>query len=520
MMRAITMSAWSNIRSKTGNVLLSFLRPILFFIVSLSAMLLSACVSAPDNTLRIGLASAPVTLDPRFATDATSSRINRLLYARLVEFDERQLPVPGIASWKVINPTQYRFTLHDADDGRMFADGHRLTAQDVKATYDTVLNPSTASPHRATLSIIKRITVRNDNTVDFYLNKADLLFPGYLVIGILPAERIAAHHPFNEQPMGSGPFRFLAWPEEGRLQLLRKRDQQPISFIRVSDATVRILKLLRGEVDMLQNDLSPELVQYLDHKKGVTVTRARGSNFTYLGFNLADDVAGQLDVRRAIALAIDRNKIIRYVMGNSARPASALLPPKHWAGNPDLPITQYDPDAARTLLAKHGYSLKHPLNITYKTSTNAFRLRLATVVQSQLKAVGINVDLRSYDWGTFYGDIKTGNFQMFSLSWVGIKTPDIFRYVFHSKSVPPNGANRGRFRDDEVDNLIDVAGSAPTLTLQAAAYRLLQKRLLETLPYVPLWFEDHVFVSRKGISGYSLGLDGNFDGLKTVHFSP
>lgn len=481
-----------------------------------------ACAPAPDNTLRIGLASAPVTLDPRFATDATSSRINRLLYARLVEFDEQQLPVPGIASWQKLTPTHYRFTLSDTDsgsgkgNGRVFHDGSHLTAQDVKATYDAVLNPDNASLHRAALSMIQRIETPDENTIDFHLSQADLLFPGYLVIGILPAQKIMTRHPFNQQPIGSGPFRFVAWPEEGRLQLLRQRDQQRISFIRVSDATVRVLKLLRGEVDMLQNDLSPELITFLQNKKGINVARARGSNFTYLGFNLEDDVAGQQDVRRAIAMAIDRPTIIRYVMGGSARPASALLPPKHWAGHPALAEINYDPDAARALLSELGYSPQHPLKITYKTSTNAYRVRLATVLQSQLKAVGIAVDLRSYDWGTFYGDIKAGNFQMFSLSWVGIKTPDIFRNVFHSESIPPNGANRGRFRDAAVDGMIDVAGNADTLERQAAAYRDLQNRLLETLPYVPLWYEDHVFVSRKGISGYTLGLDGNYDGLMTV----
>jgi len=508
------MSAWSDIRTKTGKPLALF--SALRFIVLPGVVMLAACTPAPDNTLRIGLASAPVTLDPRFATDATSSRVNRLLYARLVEFDERQLPVPGIARWQVITPVHYRFTLHKADDGRIFPDGSRLTAQDVKATYDAVLDPTNASPHRAALSMIKRIAVPDDNTIDFYLDKADLLFPGYLVIGILPAAKMVAQHPFNQQPVGSGPFRFVAWPETGRLQLRRQRDRQDISFIRVSDATVRVLKLLRGELDMLQNDLSPELVNFLEDKKNINVIRARGSNFTYLGFNLDDDITGQQDVRLAIALAIDREKIIRYVMGGAARPASALLPPNHWAGNPALPKINYDPDAARLLLGKHGYSPERPLNITYKTSTDAFRVRLATVLQSQLKVVGINVDLRSYDWGTFYGDIKAGNFQMFSLSWVGIKTPDVFRYIFHSDSVPPNGANRGYFQDDTVDRLIAVAGKATTLISQSAAYRELQQRLLETLPYVPLWYEDHVFISRKGISGYSLGLDGNYDGLRTV----
>jgi peptide/nickel transport system substrate-binding protein len=511
------MSVWSHILLKTGNRRIGKIFRLGLFLLS-AAALLAGCAPPPDNTLRIGLASAPVTLDPRFATDATSSRINRLLYARLVEFDDRQLPVAGLASWEMITSTHYRFTLSESSE-RTFADGSRLTAHDVKATYDAVLDPATASPHRATLAMIDQVEVIDADTLDFHLSRADLLFPAYLVIGILPARAIAANHPFNLQPLGSGPLSFLAWPEEGRLQLQRRRDQQRISFVRVSDATVRVLKLLRGEIDMLQNDLSPELITYLDKKEAISVMRARGSNFTYLGFNLDDPVAGQLDVRRAIAMAIDRDAVIRYVMGAAATPASALLPPDHWAGNPDLMPIQYDPDKARTLLKKAGYGPANPLRIIYKTSTNAFRVRLATVLQSQLKQVGIEVDLRSYDWGTFYGDIKAGNFQMFSLSWVGIKTPDIFRYVFHSDAAPPNGANRGRFRDQAVDQLITVASNAGTLETQAAAYRDLQQRLLETLPYVPLWYEDHVFVARKGISNYHLSLDGNYDGLKTVQFS-
>jgi peptide/nickel transport system substrate-binding protein len=81
--------------------------------------------------------------------------------------------------------------------------------------------------------------------------------------------------------------------------------------------------------------------------------------------------------------------------------------------------------------------------IVYTTSTDPFRLRLATIIQHQLSAAGFEVELRSYDWGTFYGDIRAGRFQMYSLMWVGIKLPEIFRYAFHSESRPPVGANRG-----------------------------------------------------------------------------
>jgi len=468
--------------------------------------------------LRIGLASAPVTLDPRFATDATSSRINRLLYARLVEFNEKQLPVPGLAKWELISPLHYRFYLKEDSNknNRTFHDGTRLTANDVKATYKTILDPKIASPHRATLNMIDIIDVIDENTVDFHLSRPDLLFPAYLVIGILPEKGIDTNHIFSRHPVGSGPFKFSSWPEDGRLFLKRLKDNQVVNFVRVKEDTVRVLKLIRGEIDMLQNDLSPELVAHLNKQKNINVTHSRGSNFTYLGFNLDDAVVGQQNVRRAIALAIDRDAIIKYVMAGTARPASALLLPDHWAGNSELKKLAYNPDKARALLAEAGFTHNKPLRITYKTSTNAFRVRLATVLQSQLKKVGIKVDLRSYDWGTFYGDIKAGNFQMFSLSWVGIKTPDIFRYVFHSESVPPNGANRGRYKDEKSDYLIKTAGNAVVLEKQASSYRKLQERLLEKLPYVPLWYENHFFTAREGITGYSLGLDGNYDGLSNV----
>ena len=144
------------------------------------------------------------------------------------------------------------------------------------------------------------------------------------------------------------------------------------------------------------------------------------------------------------------------------------------------------------------------------------RVRLATIIQFQLKQVGIDIDLNSYDWGTFYGDIKAGRFQMYSLSWVGLKMPDIFRNVFHSESVPPAGANRGRFVDVNVDALIHQAASLEDLDEQATIYVQLQEVLHEQLPYIPLWYEDNILVKRKNIEGYTLAVDGNYDGLITV----
>jgi peptide/nickel transport system substrate-binding protein len=487
-------------------------------LLALTALWLPACTRPADDTIRFGLATAPANLDPRYATDAASARINRLLYQRLVDFDAQLRPIPALAQWERLASDHYRFHLKP---GRPpFHDGRPLTARDVAATYRSILDPDSASPHRSPLELIARIDVLDEDTLDFHLTRSDPLFPGYLVIGILPAAAIAAGHPFQSAPLGSGPFRFAAWPEPGRLRLLRRADGQAVEFLRIGDPTVRVLKLLRGEVDILQNDLPSELLDYLGKQEDIHVNLGPGSNFAYIGFNLQDPVTGDLRVRQAVAHAIDRRAIIRHVLADAAAPAAALLPPDHWAGNPALRAPDYAPKESRRLLAEAGYDADRPLELDYKTSTDPLRVRIATIIQQQLADVGIHMRLRSYDWGTFFGDIKAGRFQMYSLAWVGIKTPDIFRYAFHSGSLPPEGANRGRLVDARVDGLITLAEQWDTLEAQADAWRRVQARLLELLPYIPLWYEDHVYAARRDITGYRLARDGNYDALRYVRRMP
>jgi peptide/nickel transport system substrate-binding protein len=130
--------------------------------------------------------------------------------------------------------------------------------------------------------------------------------------------------------------------------------------------------------------------------------------------------------------------------------------------------------------------------------------------------VGIEVDLRSYDWGTFFGDIKAGRFQLYSLTWVGLRTPNSFRYLFASDSIPPRGANRGRYANAEVDRLLTQAEQQPALAAMAQHYQQVQQILHRDLPYIPLWYEDHLLAMREEIEGYTLQADGNYDGLNQV----
>ena len=131
----------------------------------LGLVLLTGCTRPADDVIRMGLANAPSNLDPRYATDATSARVNRLLYTRLVHFDERLLPVPLLAEWEQITDRHYRFRLKKSRS--KFHDGSDLTARDVAATYRSILDPANGSPQRSALQLIERIEVLDGETLDF-----------------------------------------------------------------------------------------------------------------------------------------------------------------------------------------------------------------------------------------------------------------------------------------------------------------------------------------------------------------
>lgn len=455
--------------------------------------------ASTQQEIRFAIAQAPLNLDPRYATDAASERVNRLLYQRLVEFDASSKPVSGLASWHALNAKHYRFKLKD--NIALFHHKKSLYAVDVKATYDSFIQLKD-SPHAAEYANIRAINVIDVHTLEFELKVADTHFPEKLIIGILPKDLIEKNHDFVHQPVGNGVLQFDAW--QGKLVLKRVSDGQKITLTEVKDPTVRVLKLLRGETDLLQGDLPPELIKYLQTKPETNVITSLGANYSYLGLNMQDPVLKQLKVRRALAYAIDRQAIIHKVMVSNTRLASAILPPEHYAGNASLKPYDYNPSLAKQLLQEAG--IKLPLKLVYKTSTDAQRVRLATILQAQMAPAGIDLEIRSLDWGTFFEEVKQGQFQLYGLTWVGIKTPEIYTKVFGSQYTPPNGFNRGRYADAKLDKLLlKEDWSAVTVRIHAQ------------LPYIPLWYEGQSAAMRKEIEHYLPKPDGNWDDLATIN---
>jgi peptide/nickel transport system substrate-binding protein len=469
------------------------------FLLMIFCLLLVAC-GKPENNgeINFAIAQAPLNLDPRYATDAASERVNRLIYQSLVDFDATLQPAWILARGDALDDKNYRFILQKT---AIFHNGDTLTADDVKATYDSIIALKD-SPHAAEFANIYNIQVEDKSTVLFQLKQSDKHFISKLIIGILPKNLIEHNHDFSHHPVGSGALKFVSW--QNKLTLERISDHQIISLQEVKDPTVRVLKLLRGEADLIQGDLPPELVKHLQSKPEISVKTSVGANFSYLGLNMQDTQLQNLKVRQAIAHAIDRQAIIDKVMVQNSRIAGAILPPEHYT-NKNTSLTPYDYNSELCKKLLKEARVKLPLKLVYKTSTDAQRVRFATILQAQMRPAGIDLEIRSLDWGTFFADVKQGNFQLFGLTWVGIKTPEIYAKAFGSQNFPPNGFNRGRYQDAELDKLL-ANEDWPAATA----------RIHAQLPYIPLWYEGQFAAMQKNMRNYSPKPDGNWDDLAAV----
>jgi ABC-type transport system substrate-binding protein len=292
----------------------------------------------------------------------------------------------------------------------------------------------------------------------------------------------------------------------------------------VPDATTRALELRKGSADIgLGNTLTGDLVLALQRQPNLQVLRGPGTVLSYLAFNTRDPILKDPRVRQAIAYAIDRGPMIHYLLRDFARPAYSILPPESWAYDGDAPHYEHNPDLARQLLEQAGYPTNNGVrfHLTMKTSTEETTRLLAAVLQQQLREVGIALEIRTFEFATFFSDVTRGEYQVHSLRWVGgNEDPDIFEYVFDSEKFPPHGANRTFYSNPRVDVLIDQARRELDEKTRKELYGEIQQILAQDSPYVNLWYWDNVLVYSKRVKNLTLNPAGNYDFLKTAELVP
>ena len=488
--------------------------------------LLAACArqEAPRE-FSVAIESYPSNLDPRFPNDAYSSKLQQLIFNGLLKYDAELRLVPDLAErYEYRSSTRIRLKLRPAVT---FHDGRALTTRDVLYTFKTLMDPKKRSPLYETFKKIIEIEAVDDLTLEIELKEAFAPFLTALTVGIVPyGSDEESEVRFALRPVGTGPYRWDGYRSDQWIRLkafpehFNGAPAMPgLVFKTIRDDTTRVLQLLRGEVDLVQNAIPLIMAKWLREKTKLMMESDVGINYAYLAFNLRDPALQDRRIREAIAKAIDRDRLIEFRLKGFARKATGILAPSNWFYEGNVSQYPYDPEASKKLLEEAG--LKDPdgagplprLRLSLKTSNKRDRVAMARAIADQLRLVGIELEVRPYEWGTFYRDIKTGNFQVYSSTWVGVTEPDIYYYAFHSSQVPPNGANRGYYSNPEVDRLVEEGRSETVSSTRKDAYDQVQKIISHDLPYVSLWYEDNVVFMRPEVQGYQLRPDASLEGL-------
>jgi len=404
-------------------------------------VLCAACVRQKPrdpSTVTFVIETMPTNLDPRIGTDTQSQRIAGLICDSLIERDAQMNPRGDLAeSWDTPDALTYIFHLRR---GVHFHDGRPLTSADVKYTFDTMLNGSLKTPKRGSFRMVASIETPDDATVIFRLKEpyasflVNLTRPG---VGIVPQGSGAD---FASAPVGTGPFRLVTAKQDEEGVLERNPDYfrgapriQRVRFRVVPEATVRALELRKGTADIETTSLTPDMVPVLARQPDLEVTEQPGTIYAYIGINLDDLALSRREVRQALAYATDRETLIQYLLRGQARLASGLLPPNHWAYEPDVPQYPYDPKRAEQLLEAAGFPRQAGgtrLKVALKTSTEESSRLLGAALQDQWRRVGVQLELRPLEFATLFADVTRGNFQLCTLRWVGANNdPDSVSYT-------------------------------------------------------------------------------------------
>ena len=471
---------------------------------------LSACSTGrPEgDAIVVGTTNSAINLDPRVGADEASQKVHQLVYNSLVKIDANLQVVPELAtSLEHPDETTYVARLRQ---GVRFHDGSALTAEDVAYTFRSFITPGFVGRTGA-YALLARVDILDPYTVAFHLKAPFGSFPINLVMGIVKHGSGTAN---ARTPIGTGPYKLTAFNPDDRIVLTRFDDyfegpakNSGLVLKVVPDDTMRGLELRKGSVDLVVNDVVPDIVWQMQREGRLKIATAPGTDYAYLGFNLRDPILSRLEVRQAIGFAIDRDAIVRYLRRGFATTAVGIIPPMSWAFTRDVFDFKYDPAEARRLLDAAG--LPDPdgdgprprFSITLKTSTaEVYRIQ-AAAIQQDLARVGIALAIRSQEFATLRSDVVKGNFQLFALQFVGVTDPDILRLVFHSSQLAPAGLNRVRYQNADVDRLIVAASASTDDAERKRLYAQAQQAIARDVPFISLWYKTNVAVFQPGIEG-------------------
>jgi peptide/nickel transport system substrate-binding protein/oligopeptide transport system substrate-binding protein len=495
----------------------------------LSVLLISSCINKPERLqgyLYLRLSSNPTTLDPALIVDVTGGGIGAKIFNGLVRLDEKLSIVPDIAERWEISKDGKTYTFYLKENVR-FSNGREVTAHDFKYSFERLLTPGTRSPNTWVLEKIKGardfiqgktkgivgIKVKDKLTLEITLEES---FAPFLSLLCMPAAYVVPKEDvkkwgvdFSTHPSGTGPFVLTEWRHNQYLRLEARSDYfegkpkiKGIVYKIIPEDLTAVADFESGNLDVLTIPAS-EFKRYKESPKWKDlISSAPGINTYYLGFNCARPPFNNILLRKAVSYAIDREKILKTLYEGRGVLASGPVPPPLRKWSPPKSIS-YNPEKARELLKDAGY--QEGLDIKIYLTSDQEVLDILEVIQGYLLDVGIKAELRQLEWSAYKEAINRGEPDAFWLSWwADYPDPENFLFpLFHSSNFGAGG-NRTRFKNTQVDILIEKGQRSLNKRLQNKYYKKAEEIIVNNAPWVFFWHRTEFIIRQPWIKNYKI----------------
>jgi len=465
-------------------------------ITSLSGLLISCKTQKkrPTSEVSVALGAPPFSLDPLMSTDATGMRLLSLTHQGLVKIGYDLKAEPDLAKSWIINKNNYTFYI---DKNTRFSDGSPLLCKHIIKSIEAYQSERTPFKRAFKPIVENSCSIKGDELI----LKLKLQSPSAkFLLSDLPVLKF-----MGPNKIGSGPY--LLKSKEPTLytftpnKYFSQKVNHSLKFYFLKDDFSRFLKTYKGEIDVAPNSIPFEKVNSFKDTPYNVIERPSLST-SYLLINFKNPRLKNLKVRKAFYTGIDIPDLVENRFENHVTLAKSLLSPEHPYFSKDLSVM------------KHAYARldKKPGLLTLKTSNSRQSIETGKIIAQKLRDLGMPVQVQSFEWGTFYRDVKSGNYDLALMKWVGVIDPDQYNIAFHSSEFPP-GRNRGYYSNEIIDNLLDRARTVTDFKERHELYKKVQNIIFNDLAIIPLWHENQIHVVHPRIKDYKVNPMGDFSSL-------
>ena len=464
--------------------------------------------ASAQTTLVVGTVAEASDLDPRTTYDVYSYQRMYPIMEPLLVFNTDLSYQPRLAErWEwADDASSITFYLRQ---GVKFHHGREFTAEDVKYTFEWMLNPENPAANPGLYEDIKQVEIIDPYTVRFHLSGENAFIMNYIArLHIVPAD-LGENPDFGRNPVGTGPFVFESWTRDDKMVLRAFDDYwggraqvDVVEFRPIPEDATRLLAFEAGEIDLYHGQVVSSALPRLEQNPNYVVQRTTGLGHAYVGMNLRHPVLADVRVRQAISHLLPREAIVARIYQGVGSVGLGPISPDTVFFNPDAPQYDYDIERARELLAEAGVE---SLKVRLHTNENPVRPQIAEVLMFEALKVGIEIEIFVEEFGAFIDrimDTDTADFDLFILGWSGNVDPNYAMYeLFHTNG----GSNYTAYSNPALDELLDLGRKLPPNSPESIkVYREAQAILMADAPFAFINNTEEVGLNQAYVQGWEI----------------